>query len=57
VHISETIPTTKWFRIEMWRRERKKIGGQKSYGGVREIWGVLEKFGGCMRNFGGAREI
>jgi hypothetical protein len=39
VHISETIPTAKWFRIEMWRGEikNKKIGGQKSYGSVREI--------------------
>ena len=44
VYICETIPTTKWFRIEMWRGE-KKIEGQKSYG-------VCEKFGGCMRNLG-----
>jgi hypothetical protein len=33
----------------MWRGQ-KKIGGQKSYGGVREILEVHEKFGGCMRN-------
>jgi hypothetical protein len=46
MHISETIPTAKWFMKEMWRGQ-KKIWGAKVIWGVREIWG-------CMRNFGGA---
>ena len=42
VYICETIPTTKWFRLEMWG-DKKNLGAQV-------IWG-------CVRNLGGAQEI
>ena len=43
VYICETIPTAKWFRLEMCG-DKKKIWGHKSSEG-------------CVRNLGGAREI
>ena len=43
VYISETIPTTKWFSLEMCG-DKKKIWGHKSSGE-------------CVRNLGGAQEI
>jgi hypothetical protein len=49
VYICETIPTAKWFRLEM-RGDKKKFWWHKSFG-------VCEKFGGCTRNLEGAREI
>jgi hypothetical protein len=43
VYISETIPTAKWFKLEMWGTKNNNLGAQV-------IWG-------CVRNLGGAREI
>ena len=46
VYICETIPTTKWFSLEMCG-DKKKIWGHKSSGGCVRNLGLHEKFGGA----------